>query len=170
MTSSGDLSQRALEQIARCNDPEQLRRFADNAKKLGNGQVQEAALRKLYASRPSAQPGTLEYDVWQSIYALEDALTDERGRTTLLGRTRQKIARDGELIAVADLVRKPASDGYKMLIERGWPELTFEAVALKHPDRFSPEVLEAARKRLAASSIARDRDGDFDGLACEPPC
>jgi hypothetical protein len=147
----GDLTQRALEQIANCTDPKDLRRFADNAKKLGNTDVRDAALRKLYASRPSAEPGTLEYDVWQSIFALEDALTDERGRTTQLRRTRQKIARDGELVAVADLVRKPASDGYKMLIERGWPELTFEAVALKHPDRFAPEVLEAARNRLTAT-------------------
>jgi hypothetical protein len=154
MPVSGDLTQRALDQIAKCTDPKDLRRFADNAKKLVNAQVREAAIRKLYASRPSAQPGTLEYDVWQSIYALEDALTEERGKTTLLGRTRQKIARDGELTAVADLVRKAASDGYKMLIERGWPELTFEAVALKHPDRFDSVILEAARKRLASTEVA----------------
>jgi hypothetical protein len=129
--------------------------MADNAKSLGNEAVRKAALRKLYAVSPDADPGTLEHDVWQSIFALEGALTEERGKTTLLARTRQKIARDGELETVADLVKKPASDGYRMLLERGWPELTFEAVALRHPERFEPAVLEAAKSRLERSRPSR---------------
>jgi len=95
----------------------------------------------------------LEHAVWRSIYALEDALTEERGKTTRLARTRQKIAREGEAKTVADLVTKSASDGYRMLMERGWPELTFEFVALQHPDRFEPHVLEAAKVRLSDSAV-----------------
>ncbi len=150
MTENDDLTRRALERIAKCNEPSELRRMADNAKAAGNETVREAALRRLYTVSPDAEPGTLEHDVWQSIFALERALTEERGKTTLLSRTRQKISRDGELETVADLVRKPASDGYRMLINRGWPDLTFEAVALRHPDRFDAEVLNAATKRLNA--------------------
>lgn len=148
MTTSDELAQRALRQIAACTDPKELRRIADNAKVLGNDEVRDAALRKLYEISPDAEPGTLEHDVWQSIFALEGALTEERGKTTLLSRTRQKIAREGELRTVADLVRKPPSEGYRMLIERGWPELTFEAVALRHRKRFDQEVLAAARARI----------------------
>lgn len=148
-----DLTRRALERIANCNDPSELRKIADNANRLGNLEVELAALRKLYAVSPEAEPGTLEHDVWQSIFALEDALKSERGKTTLLARTRQKIRRDGEKVTVEDLVRKPASEGYKMLIERGWPELTFEAVALKHAERFDDQTLQAAKDRLGASGI-----------------
>lgn len=148
MTDKDDLTRRALERIATCNDPSDLRRMADNAKSSANEAVREAALRRLYYVSPEAEVGTLEHDVWQSIFALERALTEERGKTTLLSRTRQKISRDGELETVASLVKKPPSEGYKMLLDRGWPDLTFEAVALRHPDRFDDEVLGAATKRL----------------------
>jgi hypothetical protein len=148
MTEKPDLTRRALERIAQSNDPKDLRRMADNAKTAGNDEVRQAALRRLYAVSPAAQPGTLEHDVWQSIFALEGALTEERGKTTLLSRTRQKITRDGELTTVADLVTKPPSEGFRMLMDRGWPELTFEAVALRHAERFEPAVLNAAKRRL----------------------
>lgn len=153
MTNRDELTRRALERIAKCSDLKELRRVADNAEVLGNDEVREAALRKLYEISPDAEPGTLEHDVWQSIFALEGALTEERGKTTLLSRTRQKIKRDGELQTVADLVRKPPSEGYRMLLERGWPELTFEAVALRHPDHFDSNTLAVARERLQASAV-----------------
>lgn len=153
MANTEDLTRRALERIATCNDPGELRRTAENAKSASNNVVREAAELRLYAISPEADPGTLEYDVWQSIYALEGALTNERGKTTRLARTRQKIARQGEETTVSDLIRKPASEGYRMLLERGWPELTFEAVALRHANRFDAQVLKAARERLNDSGV-----------------
>lgn len=156
MGNEDDLTRRARDRIAKCHDAKELRRMAENAKTLGNLKVKEAALRKQYAVSARAEPGTLEHDVWQSIFALEGTLTEERGKTTLLARTRQKIARDGELATVADLVKKPASEGYKMLLGRGWPELTFEAIALRHEDRFDEAVIEAARQRLRSSSKNTD--------------
>ncbi|TCJ41272.1 hypothetical protein [Parafrankia sp. BMG5.11] len=139
---------RALSLVASCSDPEKLSRLAENARASGASKVEHAALLKLYSVMPSARPGTFEHDVWQSIHALEGALKRERGKTTLLARTRQKIARDGELQSVADLVTGKESAGFQMLIDRGMPELTFEAVALRHPQQFGQGVLDAARKRL----------------------
>jgi len=146
---------RALELIAGCDDPDKLKRMAANARRLGEAEIERAASLRLYTVLPSAEPGTLEHDVWRSIHALEGALKDERGRTTLLGRTRQKIARDGERRTVADLVRGKASDGFRMLMDRGMVDHTFEAVALRHQTLFEDEVISAAADRLRAAGADR---------------
>ena len=91
-----------------------------------------------------------EHAVWQSVLALEDALSDESGTTKRLSRTRQKIKRDGEERTVRDLVLGKVSDGFRMLVDRDMVDRTFEAVALRFPDRFDADLLEAARRKLAA--------------------
>jgi hypothetical protein len=40
------------------------------------------------------------------------------------------------------------TDGFRMLLDRGMPELTGEAIVLRHPGSFEPQVLTAARRRL----------------------
>ena len=143
-----DPIQRALDKIASCEDAKQLKQIAKNAISQGQPDVCRAAELKLYAILPSAQPGTLQHDVWQSVYALEGALAAERGKTTLLARTRQKIARDGEQGTVASLVLGKVSDGFRMLLDRNMTDLTFEAVARRHPADFSEDVLKTAKSRL----------------------
>lgn len=139
---------RTLGYIAACDDPAKLKTMVINARRQCNEAVVQAASLRLYEVMPSALPGTPEHDVWRSVYALEDALKSERGKTTLLGRTRQKIAKDGEIKTVADLVLGKTSGGFQMLIDRGMVDHTFEAVALRHPSRFAADVLAAAKARL----------------------
>jgi hypothetical protein len=143
-----DHVERALRTIERCDDPKKLQQIMHNARERGATVVRDAAFRRLCAVKPSAEPGTLEHAVWQSIFALEEVLRDERSKTTLLSRTRQKIGRDGEHKTVRDLVLKGASAGFDMLIERGMPDLTFEALALKFPTRFDADVIKASKARL----------------------
>ena len=81
-------------------------------------------------------------------------LKQERGKTIMLSRTRQKIGRQGVTACVADLVLGSASDGFRMLEEREMLDLSFEAIALKFPEKFEFRVLEAARKRLFDSGYA----------------
>ena len=70
-------------------------------------------------------------------------------------RIRQKAKRLGVSKTIEDLASATSeSDGFKMLIQRGMPELTAEAVVVRHADRFSPAVVEAARSRLAAAEAA----------------
>jgi hypothetical protein len=45
------------------------------------------------------------------------------------------------------------TDGFRMLLERGMPELTGEAIVLRHPKSFEPEVLTAARQRLSRAGV-----------------
>lgn len=149
-----DLARRSLELVSNCIDPTKLRQIAENARRASRPDVERAALLHLYAILPAAEPGTLEHDVWQSIFALEDALKKERGKTVLLSRTRQKIARDGEHKTVADLIKKRPSEGFRMLIERDMPELTFEAVALRHPAQFQEGLRRMAENRLRDAGFA----------------
>lgn len=149
-----DIIARAMKTVESCDDPKKLRQIAANAREKGEIAVARAADLKLFSVLPAAAPGTLEFDVWQSIHALEETLTNERGKTTRLARTRQKIARVGELATVRDLILSPRpSEGFAMLIEREMPDLSFEAVALLHTDRFDEVVLDAARARLASAGV-----------------
>lgn len=143
------LRDRAVDQIGRCNNADALKRYAANAAAVSDHGLVELALRRLYTIMPGATSGTFEHDVWQSIHGLEDSLSRERGRTTRLSRTRQKITRDGEAKTVADLVLGKPSGGFALLIERGLRELTFEEVALRHRSLFDDQVLASAEKRLS---------------------
>jgi len=144
----------ALARIPSLDDPTRLRNLIANARRHGSTAVERAAFARLCEIQPEAEPGTVAHDVWKSIHALEEMLTDQKGRTTRLSRTRQKIGRDGEAKTVADLVaRSEPSDGFHQLVELGHPGLLFEAVVLRHPNAFAGEIVHAARVRLSEWGI-----------------
>lgn len=150
----------ALERVPMLDDPERLRTLIANARRQGSLAVERAAFARLCEVQPAAALGTVAHDVWRSIHALEEMLTDKRGKTVRLSRTRQKIARDGEVKTVADLVaRSVPSDGFHQLVEMGHPGLLFEAVVLRHPREFDPAVEDAARTRLLEWDIDPERLG-----------
>ena len=137
-----------LDTISRKTDPDELRLLMARAKEKGIKEVHEAAFRRLVEVLPAAAPGTIEHDFWKSITAFEEILTAERGRTTRLGRTRQKVQRVGVAQTLSDWATGGASQGFDMLIDLGLPELTGEAVVLRHSDQFEQPVVAAARERL----------------------
>lgn len=145
---------RMMDFVANCGDPKKLRQVAENAEAKGVAELAQAARLKLYSILPGESPGTIEFAVWQSIYALEDVLKQERGKTIMLSRTRQKIGRQGVVQCVADLVLGKASEGFRMLLERTMLKLLFEAIALQFPDKFEVQVLDAARRRLADAGFS----------------
>lgn len=154
---------RTLAYIGSCTDLVKLRNIIANAGKAGDAEVQRAARLRLYAVSPAEAPGTLEHDVWQSIFALEDALSNENRKTTRLSRTRQKIGRDGEHKTVTDLILGKPSAGFAMLVQRNMIERTFEAVALRFADRFHDDTLAKARERLANPGAVDPTGKDNDG-------
>jgi hypothetical protein len=140
--------------IEGCDDPEKLRVWIKNARKNGEATVADAAFRRLIAILPKEKPGTVEHDFWQTIFAFEQALSEERGKTTRLARTRQKVARVGEIQTLRDWALSAANtEGFAMLLERNMPELTGEAIVLRHADSFEAEVVAAARCRLEEAGV-----------------
>lgn len=146
-----------LKTISECDDPKKLRTWIENARNKDNEEIAQAAFRRLISLVPSERPGTVEHDFWQTIHAFEYALTEERGRTTRLSRTRQKINRVGIIETLKDwALGDKETDGFKMLLERGMPELTGEAIVLRHPEKFSSDVQAAARQRLVQAGVDVD--------------
>ena len=145
------------ELIAACGDPAKLRIFMKNAKRQRTDEIHELAYHRLLAILPleqSGEVGTVPYEIWRSIHALEDVLTREQGKTARLSRTRQAIGRKGEMRTLIDLIRKPKpSEGFCMLLERDMMEYSFEAIVLRYPDHFDAEVEEAARERLMNAGV-----------------
>lgn len=140
--------------IAACRDPEKLRSWIRNARDKNEPVIAEAAFRQLIGILPTEKPGTIEYDFWQTIHAFEHVLSDERGKTTRLSRTRQKVARVGEIQTLKDwALSEKSTDGFAMLLERNMPELTGEAIVLRHAAHFSADVVAAARHRLELAAV-----------------
>jgi len=144
--------------VGRCEDPQGLESLIRNATKLGNTVVAEAAFRKRISLVPAERPGTVEHDFWQTVHAFEYSLSEERGKTTRLSRTRQKVAQVGVVQTLRDWAAgAQETAGFKMLLERGMPEFTGEAITLRHPEHFEPKTLEAARRRLTTAGVDVDR-------------
>lgn len=143
-----------LASIRASTDADQLRRFRENAQKKGVTVVADAAFRRLIEILPEQAPGSIEHDFWMTIHAFEEVLRDERGKTVRLSRTRQKIGRVGVKQTLIDFATSKApTDGFNMLIERGLPELTGEALVLKHSGAFDLGVQNAAKQRLEDAGV-----------------
>ena len=140
--------------IQASRDPEQLHRFMKNAERMNEPAVRDIAFRRLVEILPKEEPGTLEHDFWRSIFSLEQALSEERGKPVRLSRTRQKVTKLGKMETLKDLaMSRSASEGFGMLMERNMAELTAEAVVLRHQNHFESAVVAAARSRLQEASI-----------------
>lgn len=149
---------RVLAIIAASTDADQLRRFRDNAVRMGEEAVAAAAFQRLIQILPQEAPGSFEHAFWMTIHALEEVLKEERGKTVRLARTRQKIDRVGVRRCAIDLVTSTAaSEGFNMLIDRELPELTAEALVLRYADEFEAEVPAAARERLQEAGVDLSR-------------
>ncbi|UYN95207.1 MAG: hypothetical protein KIT25_24890 [Enhydrobacter sp.] len=146
--------QKMLGLIGTCDDPEKLRSWHANALKAAHPDLAAAAFRRLIAILPAETPGTLEHDFWQTVHAFEHILKEERGKTVRLSRTRQMVARVGVVATLMSWAKRTTdTDGFTMLMERNMPELTGEAIVLRHASQFDPEVVTAARDRLERAGV-----------------
>ena len=149
--------QAALKVIATSADKGSLRNLLANARTQGSTVVEQAALRRLSQAKAASAPGSVEADFWQTIHAFEELRSQEKGKTTRLSYTRRKIARVGERRTLADFAASARpTDNFHLMIERGLPEMTGEAIILRHRGDFDATVVQAAERRLVEAGVDTD--------------
>ncbi len=152
-----ELESKALSRIATEVDPEALLQMARNAKGK-SPEVERAALRRLAEVSAKQSPGTVEHACWLMVHAVE-ALRRLNGRKVArMHRMRPKIERDGEIGALEYCALKK-TEGFDEVMDYGMPELTAEAIVLRHPTHFSTAAITAARARLEQRGVQIDAGG-----------
>ena len=91
----------------------------------------------------------VELELLKAIYAYEEVLSEKNKRKTRASYTWRMIKQRGIIGAAERAVnRKIERAGYELLVEMGLHDLTFEAVIVRHPDKFNQEVVSRAKSRL----------------------
>lgn len=144
------------EKVRRITDPNDLSALMANAKRLGREDVYWAAFKQRCSLEGTDMSDPLERAFADVLNAYEQLLTEKNDRTTRATRTRQKMKNKGVHQCLLDWAMGSATEGFKLLIENGLPELTAEYVVIRHKDHFPSEVVEAARQRLLAVGVEVD--------------
>jgi hypothetical protein len=135
-------------------DRDKLKSWMKNAKRLGRDDVYQAAFRQLCRAEGRNIDDPLEAEFAMVMRALEQALSEEAGKTKRLSRTRQKLDRVGTRQTLADLALKSQpSLGFLKLVEFQMADMSAEALVVKYRDQFEPHVVRAANDRLVAHGI-----------------
>jgi hypothetical protein len=152
---------RQLGIIAACEAPKKLRSMLAQAKASGIDVLEKAAFARLIELDPAEEPGSLEHDFVTSADAFERALTEAAGHSVKISPLRQKAAREGVSQVVLEQVQAAdISDDTRARLDHGLPELTAEALVLRHPSRFGADTRNAARTRLVDAGVnMRDLPG-----------
>lgn len=135
-------------------DPDKLRALMANAKRKSVADVYDAAFRRLAEIASEDEPGALDHDFWGHVAAMEQVALEHHGKAVRMTGTRQVVRKNGVAVALGKLVSgKDAADGFKQLADRNMPELTAEAIVLRHSADFAPEVVTVARARLVRAGL-----------------
>jgi len=134
------------ELINTLHDPDECQKIADIFTDLAIKARRRSI--ELRANRHGNSKG-VEVELLKVLYAYEDILTLKNKRKTHASRTWQMVKRYGIIKAAERAVNRPVEAmGYKILVERGMKDLTFEAVIIKYPKEFSREIVKLAKNRV----------------------
>lgn len=140
------------------NDPMKLRTLMENAARLGRGDLALACQMRIAELAGLEHADIVEREFWQAVAIAEEFVSRARGKTVRLSRTRQKEKRVGARQCLEDWALAPGTtDGFRMLLDAGHPELTGEAIVLRHPEEFGQDVIESARRKLVEHGVDLSR-------------
>jgi hypothetical protein len=137
--------------VARLASPEECEQFASNVGEKHPDLALQAKRRavQLRAQQKGAKTDA-EREALEAVYAYEAVLTAQQGKKIRASRTWQMIDRHGIVGAIERAVnRDDDTSGYKALVAMGMPDLSFEAVVLRHRDLFSADAVKRCEERLA---------------------
>jgi hypothetical protein len=120
-----------------------------------NPDLAREARRRAVELRATAYGGKteVELELLKALYAYEEVLSEKNKRRTRASRTWQMIKRHGLIHAAERAVDRPFDPpGYKLLVEMGMRELTFEAVIVSYPETFNQGAVARAKSRLSENS------------------
>ncbi|WP_226780942.1 hypothetical protein [Oceaniglobus trochenteri] len=144
----------ALAAVKKMEAPEGLRRMMANARLKGVEKVHDAAFKRLAHVQAEGDPGSVEHGMWSAINAIEEIKRDDAGKTVRLSFLRRDIQKLGMVPAMDKLVSKDSpSERFEELIARHFPELTAEAVVMRHADKFSEGAVARSTERLSDAGI-----------------
>ncbi|MBY3040023.1 hypothetical protein [Rhizobium laguerreae] len=125
------------------------RNLMTNALKHSRYDLYQGAFRRLCEIEGKDHDDPVVVKFWQAIAAVEQILFEKHGRIVRAARTRKKVKEKGEIACLIDwALGKHETDGFQMLAEKGLIDKTGEFIVTSYPDRFAPEVVEAAAQRL----------------------
>ena len=136
--------------IQKLKTPAECLQLAKNVRDRNPDLAQKARRRAVELRALSyGSQSEVELELLKALYAYEEVLFEKNKKNTRASRTWQMIKRDGIIGAVEKAVnRKIEPSGYKVLVEMGMHDLTFEAVIIRYPDVFNEEVVSRAKERL----------------------
>ena len=150
-----DLEQEALDRIAHSTKADDLRRIARNARGKSE-RVEKAALKRIVTIESKGEFGSVAFDCWTMVLAVEEVRRQLRGRKAPMNRLRPKIAREGERAALEYLALHE-SEGFREVLEYDMPEYAAESIVVRHGQpTFSDKAILKARQRLTNAGFDPD--------------
>jgi hypothetical protein len=155
------------DRVARLKSSREARILASNAKRLGNKEIESAAIQRARELQAIEEGYTTpaERAIGEALIAYEDEMRKVKPKFRA-SRTRNMLQRHTPLIAAERMVQtRLPSTGYAVLEEAGHSELSFESIIDRFPDEFSNDAVLAARARLAGQP--RPRRMGSESRACQ---
>jgi hypothetical protein len=137
--------------VARLTTPEECDQFVINVVEKHPELALEAKRRAVELRALAAGAKTeVEREALEAVYAYEDVRTKPGGKKFRATRTWQMIKRHGIISAIERAVdRDEDPTGYQALAAMNMRDKSFEAVVVRHPGVFSPDVVQRCRSRLS---------------------
>jgi len=130
-------------------DVSELTKLMANAKQQGNDEVYNQAFLRRCEIEGFDHSDPLHKAFYEVLAAYESLLEEKHGRRQQASYTRRKLRDKGVEQCLEDwALDTKETDGFHMLMDRGFVKLTAEFVVTQFPDRFSNHIVEAASARL----------------------